>query len=186
MLSLSDAVARVQRQCAFDVDPVLTPTEIEQILIDQAGVTTWKPSTAYGYGDRIVPPVPAGRIYRCTLAGISGTTEPQFLIAPQYDGPVNPLAGAWWGAGWVPTIDTIAGSPWFFGLLDGTCAWRSYSIFTGELYDCRRATHDAWVLKASKASDRIRFSTDGQSFEDQQTYANCVAHARLYLPFGFA
>jgi hypothetical protein len=185
MLSLSDALAKVKRNCAPDVDPVLSDPEITDILTDGLDISVWLPSTAYAWGQIVVPTIPLGRRYICVLAGTSDTTEPQWLIAPAYTGPINPLGGSWWGTGIVPFIEDVSGTPWFWGLPSGTAAFRDYGPFVGEVYDVREATRRCWVTKAQKASDRIQFSTDGQSFADQQTYDRCIAESRRYMPMGF-
>jgi hypothetical protein len=186
MLSLSDALAKVKRNCAPDVDPSLTDAEITDILTDGLDISVWLPSTAYAWGDIIVPTIPLGRRFICVLAGTSDTTEPQWLIAPAYTGPVNPLGGAWWGFGIVPFIIDVTGTPWFFGLPSGTAAFRDYGPFEGELYDVKAATYACWMLKAQKASSRVDSSIPGgPSARESQTYAQCLAQARRYAPVGF-
>ena len=40
----------------------------------------WKELTAYVVGDMVIPTTPNGNFYRCTGAGISGTTEPTWPV----------------------------------------------------------------------------------------------------------
>jgi hypothetical protein len=186
MLSLSDALAKVKRNCAPDVDPVLSDPEITDILTDGLDISVWLPSTAYAWGQIVVPTIPLGRRYICVLAGTSDTTEPQWLIAPAYTGPINPLGGGWWGLGIVPFIENVSGTPWFFGLPSGTAAFRDYGPFVGEVYDVRAATYEAWMLKAQKASSRVDSSIPGgPSAHESQTYAMCMSQARRFQPIGF-
>jgi hypothetical protein len=180
VLSLSDALVRVQRQCAPDIDPILTPQEIADILTDGLEISTWLPSTAYVVGQVVIPIAPLGRVFRCVLPGTSDTFEPEWLIAPHYTGTVNPL-GAWWGAGPLPFVGNVATTPWFWGLGDGSCAWRDFGAFAGELYDVQRATYAAWMLKAQKASSRVDSSLGGGiTARESQTYQQCLAQARRY------
>lgn len=63
-------------------DPALDAPDIEACL-DKARVAgVWEASTAYSYGDKVVPASPKGRYYRCVTPGTSGATEPTF---PAYD-----------------------------------------------------------------------------------------------------
>lgn len=186
MLTLTDALARVKRNCAPDVAPVLSDTDILLILTDDLDLSPWTPATAHAWGDVVVPTVPLGRTYLCVLAGTSdATTEPQWLIAPGYTGPVNPLAGSWWGTGVVPFIENVTQTPWFWGLADGTAAWRDYGPFVGEIYDVRAATYAAWRLKAQRASNDPKRKRVGPLLKDFMTYEQCMAMARQYAPFGF-
>ena|SRR6476620_1051523 len=61
--------------CACD-PPELSQGELEGVVKDAQIATTWKPDTAYGQGDQVVPTIPNGHLYQCTVAGTSGSTEP--------------------------------------------------------------------------------------------------------------
>lgn len=185
MLSISDAVAKVKRSCAPLVDPVLSDLDIAAILTDLAGAATWTAGAAHVYGQIVVPTAPLGRRFICVLPGVSGTTEPQWLIAPAWTGSVNPLAGTWWGLGVVPFVENVTGTPWFFGLADNTCAWRDYGGFAGELYDVRAATYQAWMLKAGRASADPKQKRVGPLMKEYMTYGQCLQQARRYQPIGF-
>lgn len=185
MLSLVDALAKVSLNVAPAVDPVLTNQDIFDILTDLAGATTWAVSTPHTYGQIVVPTVPLGRRFICVLPGTSGTTEPPWLIAPAWTGPVNPLAGTWWGQGVIPFVESVSGTPWFWGLADGTCAWRDYGGFAGELYDVRVASYRAWLLKASRATSIPKRKRVGPLLIDSLTYEQCLQYSRLYAPLGF-
>jgi hypothetical protein len=180
MLSLSAAHALVAQQCAPTVDPIISDAEIDAILTRLATTTIWLPSTAYVVGQVVIPTAPLGRVFRCVLPGMSDTFEPEWLIAPHYTGTVNPL-GAWWGVGPLPFVGNVVTTPWFWGLGDGSCAWRDFGAFAGELYDVQRATYEAWMLKAQKASSRVDSSLGGGiTARESQTYQQCLAQARRY------
>ena len=187
MLSLLAAHGQVNDLCEPTLDPVLSPAEIDAALTRTAYGSTWLPSTAYAEGQFVVPTVPMGRIYRCVLPGTSDLTAPQWLIAPPYMGPVNPLAGSWWGIGIIPIISNVTGTPWFFGLADGTCAWRDFSGFTGEIYNVRAAASEAWRMKARKCATRVDSSiARGVSARESQMYTMCMAQANALMPVRFA
>ncbi|HEC63786.1 MAG TPA: hypothetical protein ENI23_00665 [bacterium] len=43
-----------------------------------SGATTWAPSNSYTLNDEVIPITPDGFVYRATVAGTSGSTEPTF------------------------------------------------------------------------------------------------------------
>jgi len=182
MLSYAEALARLKRQSAPDVDPVLSDSDLADILDDASGVQRWTPNTAYGYGNLLLPVTPMGRLYRCTLSGVSDVTEPFWLGAPSWT-PAPRLFMSWlWGG----TVSPFLASPWLFGLKDGTAAFCDWSPFGGELYDVRRATREAWLLKAQRASSRTDMSMSGvSSVREGEIYKNCMSQAQRYAPLGF-
>jgi hypothetical protein len=165
-----------------DADPVLSDAEIDAAISRTAIAAIWTPATAYTVGQRVVPTVQNGRVYVCVLAGTSDTTEPQWLIAPQYTGAVNPL-GAWWGYGTVPFISDVTGSPWFFGLADGTCAWRAGDAFAGEVFDVRAAAAECYRAKARKVANRYDVAIPGgPNARRSQMYTYFMDMARSLQP----
>ena len=50
---------------------------VEKVL---PGITAWKASTSYTVDQLLPPTVPNGHIYKCTIAGTSGSTEPTWPI----------------------------------------------------------------------------------------------------------
>lgn len=184
MLSLADALAQVQAQCAPTTDPVLSLQEITDILTRQSTTTTWAANTAYSYGAFVIPTIPQGRLYRCTLAGTSDpTTEPIWLMAPAWYPPPSFFAGWVWGV----SVSPFLNSPWIYGLKDGTLAWCDWGPFAGELYDVRAACYSAWMLKADKATDRVDVTISGAvGAKEATTYDRCVDRARRFAPLGFA
>lgn len=46
------------------------------IILKEMIIPEWKPSTQYSVGDRILPIIPNGHIYKCTVAGITKGSEP--------------------------------------------------------------------------------------------------------------
>lgn len=181
MLSITDALVKVYRNVAPDVDPILTNDDLLEILADHASVATWKPSTAYSYGQIVIPTIPMGRTYRVTLAGTSDTTEPSWLLAPQWTPPPSFFAGWAWQTAFSPYLS----SPWLYGLKDGTAAFCDWQQFSGEIYDVRRATYEAWLLKASRATGKVVSKRVGPLAITYATTEHCLQQARRYAPFGF-
>jgi hypothetical protein len=183
VLNLADAHDAVVDLAEPTLDPALTDAEIDSAIVRTAVASIWLPATAYTVGQFVVPPVPMGRLFICVLAGTSDTTEPAWLIAPGYTGPVNPYAGYWWGTGTLPFIESVQNTPWYWGLADGTCAWRDYGAFAGEIYDVRAAASEAWRMKARKAANRFDVNIQGgPNARRSQIYAYCLQMARSLQP----
>jgi hypothetical protein len=184
MLSLSDARNAVIDLVEPTADPVLTTTnggDLDKALARTAIASVWVLSTAYTVGQMVVPSVQNGRVYICTLAGTSDTTEPSWLIAPRYAGSVNPI-GAWWGIGPGLPVD-VSASAWLWGLADNTCAWQDAGAFAGEIYDVRAAASEAWRMKARKAANRVDSAISGAvSARESQVYQMCMDMARSLQP----
>lgn len=71
---------------AFDVDGVLGISYIAISTTTIATPTTWAATTAYGIGNTVIN---AGRIYRCTSGGTSGSTGPSTTGTGIADGTVT-------------------------------------------------------------------------------------------------
>jgi hypothetical protein len=184
MLDLTAARAAVSDLCEPTLNPILDTSvggEIDKALGRTQLAATWVASTAYHVGQRIVPSIPEGRLYVCVLSGTSDTTEPPWLVAPQYTGAVNPL-GAWWGIGAIPFIENVTTTPWFWGLADGTAAWRFDSAFAGEIYDVRSAAAECWRMRARKVANQPKRKRLGPLLQDYLTYEQCMDQARSLQP----
>lgn len=176
MLTLDDARLKVTDLCPQTLDPALTDNEIDAALTRTAIATTWTATTAYAFGQRIVPTAPMGRVYIVTHAGTTGATEPTWLIVPVYVAGRNPLGG--WG---FASVDPL--SPSLFGLADGTVAWCDYGPFVGEIYDINAAAAEAWRTKARKCADRVDNSIQGAGRANESlTYERCMDQARALQP----
>jgi hypothetical protein len=63
--------------CACD-PPELSTAELEGVIRDSQVGSTWLPDTYYPQGATVIPTVPNGHLYQCTVAGTSGASEPAF------------------------------------------------------------------------------------------------------------
>lgn len=66
------------------VAPVFTATD-GAIVNDTNGIFTWKANTAYSLNSLVMPLVPNGYYYKCTAAGTSGVTQPNFTFGGAYN-----------------------------------------------------------------------------------------------------
>jgi hypothetical protein len=77
--------------CACD-PPELSTAELEGVIKDSQIGATWQADTYYPQGATVIPAVPNGHIYRCAVAGTSGSTEPawnQFFSTTTTDNTVS-------------------------------------------------------------------------------------------------
>lgn len=110
-----DARADIERMTAWNADPALSTADVDRLLVlarrtDAAGnapdtYAEWTPSATRIVGDKRVPAVRNGYVYRVTVAGTSGAAEPIWpttIAATVVDGgatwacdAVAPWAGVW-------------------------------------------------------------------------------------------
>jgi len=151
-LSEDEALVRLARMVAMDEEPVLYDTDLLRLLDKHKRGGTWAASTAYVYGDRVIPTVRTGKRYVCAIGGTSGTTEPDW-----------------------PTTE-------FSRVTDGTVTWEEEGLDWTDGYDLEAAAHEAWLEKAAIAASAFRFSDGQQTFDRQQLIQHCERMARLYAP----
>ena len=136
--------------CLPDIDAY-----VPEIAAKRRIARVWEPSTDYVVGDVIQPTVRNGRWYRCCVAGTSSATEPTW---PRY-----PYGYYYFGSGSTEPKFDDAGPDW-----------------NGRLYDIRGAIHDAWSLKASKASHLVTQSAGNARIEAGALHENCRARAKEF------
>ena len=56
------------------------PVSSGQTVRDIQGATIWEPSKNYNLNDIVIPSIDNNRFYVCTVAGLSGTSEPQWSL----------------------------------------------------------------------------------------------------------
>jgi len=114
----------------------------------------WAASTHYAVGAKIVPPDRTGRFYTCTVAGTSGSTEPNFA-AEITTGVTFTDGGVTWQVGnaalWVPTWNL------------------PYGIATG------------WRVKAANVAGAYDLASDEQKLSRGQIIKNCLTMAAEWM-----
>lgn len=155
------ALQQMRLYCQPSIEPKLDdPGDLEALLDARKRADIWAASTAYSYGQVILPTVRNGHRYRCVQAGTSGATEPTWLKsqgAEQSDGASSP-ALTWEEAG--PDFDNV--------------------------YDVRAAIHAAWMLKAMKASLSVDISQQVGGIRASQIYDHCIQMAQKFAPVSIA
>jgi len=152
VLTEDEAFVRLARMVAMDEEPVLDDTDLLRLLDKHQRGTTWAATTAYVYGDRVLPTVRIGRRYACAIGGTSDTTEP--------DWPVTDFAQ----------------------VTDGTVTWEEEGLDWTDGWDLEAAAHEAWLEKAAIAASSTRFSDGGLTIDRQQLIQHCERMAGRYAP----
>ena len=139
-----------------DVEPVLTPDELKAILSRHKRAAYWAASTAYAVGDTILPTVGNGHRYVCVQAGTSGATEPT----------------------WSKAMGAIASD----GTSDPVLKWQEDGPAFKNVYNVRAAIHEAWTVKAGKASLSVDVNQQVGGLKASQIYDHCMKMAQAYAP----
>jgi hypothetical protein len=155
----SVAMQELMRLVQDGSEPTLDATDLEPILANAKVCSLWAASTAYSYGDVVIPTTSKqnGRRYRCIQAGTSASTEPtwsQVYCARMYDG--------------------------------STLIWEECGAQPKSLWDMRAAAHAGWLAKASKVAPDFDFSGAGESYKRSQVYDHCLEMARKFAPVRIA
>lgn len=171
-----EARDQLRRMVASDTFPTLDGYELQDLLIsarrpDRWGTTdvgvpslsgeprtaaegqfdVWEPSKAYSAGDTVVPRRRNGYVYSCTVAGTSGTADPDFPMA---------------------TGATV---------VDGGATWQEFSATVWQpTYDLNAAAAEGWRWKAARTSNRIGFSSQGDNYNADQFHQHCLDMAKYY------
>jgi hypothetical protein len=154
--ALDDAREEVERKAQTSLDPVLTPDEVEAILAGHLRYATWEASTAYVYGDVVVPPTRTGQKFRAVQGGTSGATPP-FSTTGTY----NP----------------------FTQISDGsTLVWEEDGRDFESPYDIRGAVYEALATRDTKAAQLFDIGDAKMS----QVRAHIRETMKLYAPVGVA
>lgn len=141
---------------ATSVEPTLTSGTLQDILSECALVTVWTATTAYEYGDRVVPTTAnrSGRVYRARISFTSGATEPTWpCVAPGVHVDDNSTSGAWIDDGVAPVA----------------------------LWDIKRAERLIWERKAEYIAHQIDISDGDLKLQLTQRRAGFLRMANRCL-----
>lgn len=151
----------VKADVAANQWPKLSDPEIQTIIERNTKFVTWTPNTAYAPGSVVVPTVRTGVLWRCTNAGTSGATEPEWqgIFDPQY---------YWW-------------------FQDNDIWWSANGPDTSpELYNLRQAKYECWMRKAGMAAGSFAYNAGDAGGAAPQTVADqCRTQARVFRPISF-
>lgn len=116
------AMNELRRLAQPDSTPELDDVELNSILDDCQRASFWILSTAFAFGDVVLPATKNGHRYKCTTAGTTAATEPTW---PTRDGST---------------------------VTDGTVTWQEAGPDFDNVFDVRSAAGQAWMVKTAKAS----------------------------------
>lgn len=152
------ALAKLTLYAQPDVPPMLSASELAEILLGEQRLAQWEDETDYEYGQVIAPTIRNGHRYRCIQAGTSGSTEPT----------------------WV----TSTGATLTEGESDPQLKWVEDSSDYASAFNVRAAIHAAWMMKAAKASALYATGVNQGSFRHDQVYEHCLKMAEKFAPIG--
>ena len=163
-LSRLAAIKKLSWMVQSEAFPELDSNALGELIDEHKRYSTWTASTQYYVGDQIVPQTPNGRVYQCTIAGISGTTEPNF---PQINYAVNQN----FQDGIVPADEY-------------PLTWRDTGFTQQEIYDVRASAREGWMRKASIAANLLNTDDGATKVDLNKLIENCHAQAAKFRSFG--
>ena len=147
-----------------DSFPELDSNALGELIDEHKRFSTWTASTNYVVGDQIVPTNPNGRVYNCTIAGTSGTVEPNF---PQ----IMYAVGQNFQDGVVPADEY-------------PLTWRDAGFTQQEIYDVRAAAREGWMRKASIAANLLNTDDGATKVDLNKLIEHCHSQASKFRSFG--
>jgi hypothetical protein len=153
---LEEAMALLIGRVVPEEEPVLSEDQLYRLLDRAARATVWTASTAYAYGDVVVPTTRQGHRYRVVEAGTSDATEPDWTTVPGYAGGFQ---------------------------TDGGVIWQEDGLHYLDLWDVDQAAHEGWLLKAAMAAGNYEFTEAGLNLKRQQVVQHCRQMALTWAPY---
>lgn len=163
-LSRLQAIKKLSWMVQSDSFPELDSNALGELIDEHKRFGSWTASTAYSVGDQIVPVVPNGRVYSCTIAGTSGTTEPSF---PQ----MGYAVGQNFNDGVIPADEY-------------PLTWRDSGFIQTEIYDVRAAAREGWMRKASIAANLLNTDDGATKVDLNKLIEHCHSQAAKFRSFG--
>jgi hypothetical protein len=163
-LSRLAAIKKLSWMVQAEAFPELDSNALGELIDEHKRYSTWTASTQYYVGDQIVGLSPNGRVYQCTIAGTSGTVEPNF---PQ----IGYAVGQNFNDGVVPADE--------FPL-----TWRDSGFVQQEIYDVRASAREGWMRKASIAANLLNTDDGATKVDLNRLIENCHAQAAKFRSFG--
>ena len=166
---LEVAMAEVTALAAPNIAPTVdTCYDLRATIIRHQRCAFWAASTAYNFGDVVMPVLPNGHRYIVILPGTSGTEEPD-----------------WSQSMWSQRTDGITAP-------DGSVlTWREDGPDFTNIFDIEWAIYDVWMHKAGQASAQVDTTLAGGASAGtftvncSQMFNHCVTMAQRYAPVRF-
>jgi hypothetical protein len=172
VMTLAEATAIVQRQTAWDQNPAVPLTDLQDIVNQTLRASYWQASTQYYNNDKVLPTVKNGHVYVAIRSGgVSGTVEPAW--------PEDVL----WNSDFLVNRTDASRH---VRILDGTVTWEETGVDWEDNYDINLACHKIWMQKAALAAKLMAVQTGRSSFELGTIYEHCRSMARAYKVVRFA
>lgn len=151
-------IAKVQIYAQTNVHPTLDTDDVQLAVNDALQATVWAIGTAYTYGQVVLPTVRNGHRYKCVQSGTS-----EALLADQPEWP------------------TLQGMQISEGASDPLLTWEEDGPDFDNVFTLRNAIHNAWMMKAGKASLSVDIiQRGGGGLSASQAFDHCIAMAEKY------
>jgi hypothetical protein len=154
MMTQAQAITRLKLRGVLDAYPAIAPDTAADILEATVRAAVHAVSTAYDFGDKVIPATANGRVYQCIEGGTTGATAPTW--------PKNSAARIG------QAFD------------DGTATWKDIGPAHAERYDLNAASRECWLKRAQELAIKTDVSTDGTSIKRSQLYEQAIAQAKRY------
>lgn len=154
-MTYEEALQKLSRLIDPDATLGIPESILEDALAERERFGVHATATAYAVGDRVIPSPATGRLYRCTVAGTSGATAPEW-----------------------PTGSRI--STW--KLTDGeTLVWEDAGpISTSRRWDLDGAAFDACMAMARRSASKVDVTDNGVTVKRSQAMTNWTAMAASF------
>lgn len=157
---MNDFTLEEMRSQAYDklwlhAEPDCTPSvegEIAGILNRHQRCEIWTANTPYIYGDEVQLYPRNGSRYMCLRSGTSGATAPTW--------------STWQGC----------------RVGDNDITWQEIGADYENVFDIRAAAHEAWTVKAARASHLVTTSAGNSRIEASALQDQCRARAKEFAP----
>jgi hypothetical protein len=153
--TLEEMRHQAYEQLLLHAEPDCTPSIVgeEAAILDRhMRCGVWAASTHYGNGDQVQVFPRNGHRYLCILTGTSSATAPS------------------WSTSEGCTVS------------DGTTSWYECGKDYENVFDVRAAAHEAWSVKAARASHLVTTSAGNSRVEASLLHEQCRARAREFTP----
>ena len=155
-LSRTAAINQVSIMVQSNEFPELDSNELGLLVDNNARSVDWSASISYVYGDIVEPVIKNGRIYKCIVAGTSGTTNPFPTYYREFCKDV--------------------------GFSDNTVEWLDLGPAHVERYDLRSSVRAGWILKAAKAANLVASKDGSQDINLEALQKQFLVMAERYRP----
>jgi hypothetical protein len=163
-LTEQQALGKLRRLAGADQDPALEDDELLDILTATQRYQVYTANTEYAVDDAVILSGSAynGRCYICRVGGTSAATNPPT---------------------WPNGLCAVMAQRIADNNEGGTVVWEDDGPAWPEIYDLDAAAHNAWMRKATIASERIPIQDRDVKINQDAVYGHCLEMAARFAPY---